>query len=255
MIAGFFAAGEHLGGAVERRLVAGAARRHAVLLGLEDLAVDLLVEVVARDVDLHRAVLGQRDAEGGAERLGHPVGARHLHLVLGDRPEDRKLVDLLKAVKTAARGHGRRSDDHDRRVRVIRGGDRRDDVGDAGTVLARAHARDAGHARIAVGHVAGGLLVADGDEADARGREEVERVHERRTDDAEDLLDAFGPQGLDHGFAGGHVCHGYQLLVVRTTRRRGRAEAASSGGRGQPCRGEHIAPLTPAPLTSCRSGR
>ena len=81
---------EDLGGAVERCFVARAARGHAIRARvLRDVDVDLVVEVVARHVHLHRAVLGHGDAEGGAERLGDAVGARHLHLELGDRLEDR----------------------------------------------------------------------------------------------------------------------------------------------------------------------
>ncbi len=56
--------------------------------------------------------------------------------------------------------------------------------------------------RIAVGHVAGALLVHGRDEADAGGREQVERVHIGGADDAEDVLDAVGDQRFDKGFRG-----------------------------------------------------
>jgi hypothetical protein len=49
------------------------------------------------------------------------------------------------------------------------------------------------------------LLVGHGNEADAGRGKEVQTVHEGRPDDAEDLLDTFGHQGLDQGLAGGHL--------------------------------------------------
>ena len=71
-----------------------------------------------------------------------------------------------------------------------------------------ADARAVQHARIAVRHVTGALLMRDGDEADARRLEQVQRVHIGRADDAEDVLDPVGGQGFDEGFAGGHPGHG-----------------------------------------------
>ena len=47
----------------------------------------------------------------------------------------------------------------DRRMRPVRGGHRGHEIGDAGAVLRDADAVPAGHARIAVGHVAAALLV------------------------------------------------------------------------------------------------
>ena len=92
--------------------------------------------------------------------------------------------------------------DHDRRMRPVGGGDRGDEIGDAGAVLGDAHAVAAGDARIAVGHVAGALLVRDRNEADAGRREEVQRVHEGRAHDAEDVGDAVGDERFDEGFGG-----------------------------------------------------
>ena len=43
---------------------------------------------------------------------------------------------------------------------------------------------------VAVGHVAAALLVRDRDEADAGERKQVQRIHVRGTDDAEDIRDA-----------------------------------------------------------------
>ena len=93
------------------------------------------------------------------------------------------------------------------RMRPVGGRDGGDEVGDAGAVLGDADARTPGRARIAVRHVAGALLVRHRDEADARGLEQVERVHIGRADDAEDVGDALRDQGLDERFAGGHAGH------------------------------------------------
>ena len=102
-----------------------------------------------------------------------------------------------KPPRPERRAAGFRRDDDDRRVRPERGRRRRDEVGDARPVLRDAHAVAAGHARVAVGHVPAALLVRDRDEADAGEREEVERVHVRRPDDAEHVLDAVRDERLD----------------------------------------------------------
>ena len=102
---GVLGRGQHLGGAVQRVFVAGAACRHPILVRLEDRVVSLRVEEVARHVDLHGAALRVRGADGRAERLGDAVGPIDLDLELGDRAEDRQLFDLLEAVQAAAPGH------------------------------------------------------------------------------------------------------------------------------------------------------
>jgi hypothetical protein len=61
------------------------------------------------------------------------------------------------------------------------------------------------NARIAVRHVPAALLVRDRDEADAGERKEVERIHVRRPDDAEDVLDTVGHQRLDEGLGRRHL--------------------------------------------------
>jgi len=63
----------------------------------------------------------------------------------------------------------------------------------------------AGHARIAVGHVRSALFVHRRHEADAGRGKQVQRIHEGRTDDAENILDALRDQRFDKRFAGGHV--------------------------------------------------
>ena len=62
-----------------------------------------------------------------------------------------------------------------------------------------------GHARIAVGHVAGALLVRDRNEADAGERKQVERIHVRRADDAEDVGHAVRDQRFDERLGRRHL--------------------------------------------------
>ena len=137
-------------------------RRHAGELRLAErlhvrfLGVDLAL--VAAELQMHRArAAGHR----GAERLPHHVGkARHVvdgGVELGHRLERRHVVDLLIdfaefGLRLAAAGHG-----DDRRMREP-------GVAQAGGEIERAdHLRhaDAGlarGARVAVGHIGGGLL-------------------------------------------------------------------------------------------------
>ena len=143
---------------------------------------------------------------------------RAVDLVLGDLLEEGQLLGLLEAAQPLGVGAGLGRDHHDRAVRPVGGGDRGDEVGDAGAVLGDAHAVAAGGTAEAVGHVAGALLVADRDEADARGREQVERVHVGRADDAEDVGHALGRQGLDERLAGSHPGHAQPSLSAARLR-------------------------------------
>ncbi len=165
-----------------------AAGRAFDLLRLWNGDVHLAVEIVARDIDLCWPALGQRDVEGAVGQLGKPVGPVHMHLVLGDLLEERHLLGLLEAAEAnRAAARLRRDRDH-RRMRPVGGRDRGHEIGDAGPVLGDADAVAVGHARIAVGHVGRVLLVRDADEADARRREDVERVHVGGADDAEHVF-------------------------------------------------------------------
>src|SRR5205814_5616050 len=82
-----------------------------------------------------------------------------------------------------------------------------DEIGDAGTVLRDAYPMPARDTRIAVRHMSGTLFMRGRDEADAGGREEIERIHIGGAGDAEDILDAIGDQRFDEGFGGGHFGH------------------------------------------------
>ncbi len=189
---------------VQTALAAGAALDE---LGPGDLDVDLAVEVVARDVELRRAALGERPVKAAPGEFGDAAGTADVSLVLGDLGEDRQLLGLLEPAEAHGRRAGLRRNGHDRRMGPVGRRDRGHEIRNARSVLADAHALSAAHPRVAVGHVRRALLVHRGDEADAGGRKDVERVHVGRADDAEDVRDPVARQGLDKGFARCHAGH------------------------------------------------
>ena len=195
---------QQLGRLVQALLGAGAARH---VLRPRDLAVDLAVEIVARNVELGRPALRQRHVEAAPGVLGDAGGVVDVALVLGDLGEDRQLLGLLEAAEPHRHRSRLRRDHDDRRMRPVGRRRRGDEVGDARAVLGDAHAVAARHARIAVRHVAGALLMHGWDEADAGRREEVEGIHVGRADDAEDVLDAMGDERLNECLAGRHFRH------------------------------------------------
>ena len=197
-----------------RRQALGPAGAALDLLGLGDVDVDVAVEMVARDVDLHRAAFGERQVEGAAGQLGDAPGAGHMGLELGDLGEDRQLLGLLETAEADGGAAGLRRDADDRRMGPVGGGDGGDEVGDPGAVLADAHAVAVAHPRVPVRHVPRALLVGDGDKADSRRLEDIERVHVGGTDDPEDIGDALGDQGLDESLARRHAGHGDFLPIV-----------------------------------------
>ena len=87
---------EQLRRLVEALLAAGAALDRD---RPRDLALDVAVEEVARDVELRRAHLEQRAVERAAGQLGHARLVVHVRLVLGDLREDRQLLGLLEAAE------------------------------------------------------------------------------------------------------------------------------------------------------------
>ncbi len=85
----------------------------------------------------------------------------------------------------------------DRRMRPVGRRDSGYKIGDARTVLADADAMATRHARVAVGHVHRALLVRDWNEANPGGREDIECIHVRGTDDAEDIGHTLRHHGFD----------------------------------------------------------
>ncbi len=90
-----------------------------------------------------------------------------------------------------------------RLVRSERGQQRRAGVEHAGAGHHAEHAGPAGRARIAIGHVAAGLLVARADHLQLRLLEGVEQAVDLRAGQAEHGVDAVRDQAADDGFAAG----------------------------------------------------
>ena len=173
-----------------------------------DHCVALAVEIIARDVELCRTHLEHRAIEAAASDLRHALRVVHVALVLGDLREDRQLLGFLETTEAHRHRAGLGRDEHDGRVRPVRRSNCGDEVGDARSVLRDAHAVATRGARIAIGHVRRALFVRDGNEADAGGRKDIECVHVRRADDAEDVGDAVGGKRFDQGFGRGHALRG-----------------------------------------------
>jgi hypothetical protein len=196
--------GQELGRLLETVVCPGP-ERHPARLG--DLVIGLAVEIVARDVELRRPALAHGHVEAAGEQLGDPGVLADMRLKLGDAGKDRQLIGLLKAAEPHGVGPGLRSDDDDRRVGPVCGGDRGHEIGDAGAVLRDADAMPPRRPGIAVGHMARALLMHGRYEADAGGRKQIEGIHIGRADDAEHVLDALRHQGFDECFGRCHSCH------------------------------------------------
>jgi hypothetical protein len=95
--------GEKLRRLIEALLGAGPARD---TLRAGDPAVDLAVEIVARDVELRGLALGQRHVAAAPRELGHAGRVVHVPLVLGNLGEDRQLIGLLEATEPHAHRAG-----------------------------------------------------------------------------------------------------------------------------------------------------
>ena len=159
-------------------------------------------------------------------------------LIFRDLRENRQLLGFLEAAEADRAGAGFRGDDNHRGVRPVGGRSRGDEIGDARTVLRDADAVAAGDAAIAVGHMTRTLLVHGRDETNSGGWKQVEGVHERRADDAEDVCDAIGNEGFDEGLARGHSGHGWapsrQQCCSRSSQKT--RQHVSSSGMRQPAK-------------------
>ena len=118
-------------------------------------------------------------------------------VVLGDRPGDADRVALLEGVGAdGGDGHLTRDDDHRDRVHVGVA-QRGDDVGGRRARGDHGHARPTRHVGVALGHVAGALLVAHEDVADRAVEERVVHGQDAPARQAEDRVDALHLEGLD----------------------------------------------------------
>jgi len=116
---------------------------------------------ILRDVDHHRArTAGAGDVEGLLDRQRQVAHVLDQEVVLDDRARDADGVALLEGIQSDRRRGHLAGDDHHRDRVHVGGGDAGHGIGHA---RARRHQRDAdvaGGARIAVGRVHGGLLMA-----------------------------------------------------------------------------------------------
>ena len=120
--------------------------------------------VTSGDVDQHRAgTAGARDVERAAHGLGQILDVAHQEVVLDAGTRDANGVAFLEGV-LADRRRGNLTADDDHRDRVhVGSGDAGDRVGHAGAAGHDADADLLRRARIRVGGMHGGLLMADQD--------------------------------------------------------------------------------------------
>ena len=149
---------------------------------------------VARDVDEHGpAAPGAGDVEGGLDHVRKLLDVLDEPGVLDDRDRDPRDVALLERVRSdQVRPH--LAGDADERGRVHPGvGDRRDEVRRARPGRGERDADAPRRPRVALGHVAGALLVPGEDVAHGRAaRERVVGRQDGAAGEAEDGVDALG---------------------------------------------------------------
>ena len=114
----------------------------------------------------------------------------------------RHLVQMAAALAQKWRRHLAGQAQH-RLVRSECGEQRRTCVEHAGTGHHAEHAGAAGRSRIAIGHVAAGLLVAGADHLQLRLMEGVEQAVDLRAGQAEHGIDAMRDEAIDDCFAAG----------------------------------------------------
>ena len=239
--------GEQRGRVGQRRFAA-----RATLDGerTRNLALDVAIEEIARDVELRRSHFELRAVERARGQFGHARRVVDVRLEAGDLGKDRQLLGFLESAETEPHRSGLRRDHDHRRMRPIGGGRGGDKIGDTRSILRDADAVPPGHPRVTVGHMPGALLVRDRDEADAGEREQIERVHEGRANDAENVLDALRDKGLHeclrrrhllladdgkrralgHGVHSDFLCDSTVRMVAASLQRRPATRAKSARG-------------------------
>ena len=140
-----------------------------------------------------------------ADRLGDLAGIGDEHVVLRDRHRDAGDVGLLERVVAHDRGRDLAGDrDHGDRVH-LGVGERGDQVAAAGTATSPCDADLAGRPRVALGGVAGALLVAAQHVPDARVEQRVVGRQDGAAGDAEDDVDALALEGLEQRLRAGDL--------------------------------------------------
>ena len=163
---------------------------------------------------LRWAHFGHGAVEATAGEFSHALRVHNVTLVLGEFLEHWQLVGFLEAAQTHAHRAGFRRHDHDGAVCPESGSDTCHAVGDAWAVLADHQTVAAGDACIAVSHVGCALLVNHGDQADAGWCEDIHRVHECRTHDAEHLGHAIGHTCFNECFGRRHFLNALRNLTI-----------------------------------------
>ena len=207
---------------LRRLLQEVAVRLHPLLRGrVGQLHVRLGLQHVGRDLDLHRAgPAGPQLPEGLAHDPGHVLGPHRARRPLGHRADHLELVvDLVE--HPAADADQVRLDlpggaEHRRRAGVG-GRERRGGVEQPRPRHDQAGPDAPGGARVAVGHVGGGLLVARVVDRDAVPLlvERVEGPVELHAGEPEDRLDPLALQRRHQGLPAGHPRHARSLLRRR----------------------------------------
>ncbi len=183
----------------------GAAGRTLEFDDRRQVDVDHLRPVVARNVDLRRRRQALGFQDDAVENFRRARGVAHLFLVADHVAEQRHLLDFLEAALPDGLVRRLRRHQQHRRVIPVGGLDGGDEIGDARAILRNRHGHLAGRARIAVADEAAIGLVRNVPESDAGLGKQIGDRHERRTDDAEGVLDAVHLQHLHEGFFRRHL--------------------------------------------------
>ena len=223
----------------------GAVSRQVVLGGPDERRLRLLG--VLRDVDEHGArAAGRGDLERLSQRTRHVLGALHEDRVLRHRHRDADDVGLLERVGAHERREHLSGDRNDRHGVHVGVGDRGDEVRGARARRGDRHADLAARRGVALGRVAGALLVAHEDVVERVGpHERVIRGQDRASGQAEHVFDAEELERSDDGFGacqhgraggrcgwpgngGGGFCR-HSASLIRSNVYRRRAESTSDG--------------------------
>ncbi len=183
---------------IEHVLIAGPVPRHLVL------------QHVLRDIDQCGAgAAGGGDVERLANRHRDVVGRHDELVVLGARAGDPDGVALLERVGADRCGRDLTGDRHHRHRVHVRVHQRGDEVGRGRTGGHHRDARLAGHVRVALGHVAGALLVTHEHVTDLAVHQRVVGGQDAAAGVAEDQFDVLvlecSDQRLGAGESFGHV--------------------------------------------------
>ena len=180
--------------------------------------VDLGLLGVLRDVDEHGAgPAGAGDVEGVLDRLRQLAGIQDEPRMLDDRHRDAGGVGLLEGVGADQVRPDLAGDADERRRVHPRVGDRGHEIGRTGARGRKRYSDLAGSARVALGHVAGALLVAA--EHVPYGRAPRDRIvgrQDRPTGDPEHDIDAFCLERAQDGVGAEHSRHRAPFLDLFT---------------------------------------